>query len=173
MKPLQLLFLITLISSLNIYSQNNERRVFASAGREVSNNVNFISLKRIMTYTIGEPIIYSGSPLGRKINNGFIQPLGLTAVSPPSTTAIAQNTDPYQVFPNPVTSICAIKCPEEYKNDINLQLIDQNGKLMKQILMTDRNFKFEIDEHIPPGVYYLNFITIEGNFIQQTKLIKN
>lgn len=173
MKQLQLYILIILFGSFNSYSQNNERRVFASAGKEVSNNVSLISLKRIMTFTIGEPLIYSGSPLGRKINNGFIQPIGITPVSPPSTTAMALNTDTYKVYPNPVTSICTIQCPEEYKNDIRLQMLDQNGKLIKELIITDINFSFELEDYIVPGQYFLNFISIEGNFIQQTKLIKN
>jgi hypothetical protein len=153
------------------YSQTLERKVIASAGKDASNGQTGLAQYR-MAYTIGEPLIYGGTAGTTKISNGFIQPIGITAVAPPATTGLILQPGDIAVYPNPFGTYLMINGWEESEENVNVQLIDQHGKLILQKGIVPHNYQLEIPAQCAPGIYLLNMYTLNGQFIQQNRLIK-
>lgn len=166
------LILFLFIHSMS-YSQSSDRKVIASAGRFVRNVNSNSAVQNTITYTLGEPIIY-GSTVGNfRLNNGYIQPDGFVAVSP-NVVLLMKPTDSFKLFPNPATSFSTIESMLDTLSTVNIQLIDLNGKLIKEETMTGQHHRVDLEStFIAPGTYYINFYSVEGLFLQQNKLIKS
>jgi hypothetical protein len=154
-----------------INAQSFERKVVATAGKETNNGLTGTS-KMLMTYTIGEPLIYGKSNSNYSLSNGFIQPIGITPISPPPPSGIVLSSGDIAVYPNPFGTYLMLNGQEESEEKVSVQLIDQNGKLILQESIVPHNYKLEIPQHCAPGAYFLNMYTINGQFIQQNRLIK-
>ena len=155
----------------NSHSQTLERKLIASAGKDATNGQTGLAQYR-MAYTIGEPLIYGGTAGTTKISNGFIQPIGITAVAPPSTSGMILQSGDIAVYPNPFGTYLMINGWEESDENVNVQLIDQQGKLILQKDIVPHNYQLEIPSYCAPGMYLLNLYTLNGQFIQQNRLIK-
>jgi hypothetical protein len=166
------LFFFFLVLTSFVSAQSFDRNVFASAGRDAKNPTFQLLNIRYMTYTIGEPIIHGASTPSYRLGNGFIQPAGISAVAPPAVTAITQVNDTYSVYPNPFDEKLVIAAPEESVEIVKLQLIDQNGKLILETEMNEKQMQLSIPESCAVGVYWLNIYRLDGTFLQQNKLIK-
>ena len=127
-----------------------ERKVIASAGRDASNGQTGLS-QYLMAYTIGEPLIYGGSAGINKISNGFIQPIGITAIAPPSTSGMILNPGDIAVYPNPFGTYLMINGWEESDENVNIQLIDLQGKLILQKDIVPHHYQLEIPANCTPG----------------------
>lgn len=152
------------------FSQSVDRKVIASAGRDAQNGTGFSA--KFMTYTIGEPLIYGKSNSSYSLSNGFIQPIGISAIAPPSPTGLILASGDIAVYPNPFGTYLMLNGQEESEQEVSVQLIDQQGKLILQKTLVPHNYKLEIPQHCAPGTYFLNLYTMGGQFIQQNKLIK-
>lgn len=165
------LYLTFTLLTLSLSAQSFDRKVFASAGRDANNGLSGLS-QRFMTYTIGEPIIYRGANSIYSINNGFIQPIGITStVQPRFYQSVLANGD-IAVYPNPFGTYITLNTSEQQEEAIRVQLIDINGKLILQEEILPNQHRLEIPQYCAPGTYLLNCYTLSGQFIQQTRLIK-
>jgi hypothetical protein len=171
MRKLLLTFILLFIL-VGVFAQSFERKVIASAGQELKNNAVLFSAVRFMTYTIGEPLIFGGTASSNRINNGFIQPAGISAVGQPAVSSLAEVNNPFVVYPNPSADCFMVEAPEESNERVHLQLIDQNGKLILEADFSSLKYKLELPEGAAPGTYFLNFYHENGTFIQQSKLVK-
>jgi len=149
-----------------------ERKVIASAGKEAKNNPAFYSDIRYMTYTIGEPVIWGGTASTNRINNGFIQPDGTATTTQPAVTGMVQVEQPFMIYPNPTSDAFIVEAPVEQVDPVRVQLIDANGKLLKEEKIATLKHRMELPEGSAPGTYYLNFYRLDGTFLQQSKLVK-
>jgi hypothetical protein len=152
-----------------------ERRVIASAGREAKNNSTVFSNSYFMTYTIGETVIYGGTASTNRISNGFIQPAGITPTSPPSPpspSGLIQADQAFTIYPNPTSDAFIVEAPEEQTDPVRVQLIDANGKLLKEEQISTLKHRMELPEGSAPGTYFVNFYRLDGTFLQQSKLVK-
>lgn len=168
------IFLIAVMQCVLIYSQQiPDRKVFSTAGKDLKNAYILApaSQQNRLTFTMGEPIIGLGTSSGKRMFNGFLQPDGIFPVSPPSPV-LMPTIDPFKVFPNPTTEGVKIIAPEDWDSMVTIQLIDLQGKLVKEYDMQDKIYQMEFDVSVAPGNYFLNFYQENGTFIQQTKLIK-
>jgi hypothetical protein len=165
------LYLTFFLLSYSLSAQSFDRRVIASAGRDANNGLTGLS-QRFMTYTIGEPIIYRGSNSTRQLNNGFIQPIGITPTAPPASSGMVLANGDIAVYPNPFGTFITVNTNTEVEEEISVQLIDINGKLILSEQIVPKHHKLEIPSHCAPGTYLLNCYTLNGQFIQQTRLIK-
>ena len=169
-----LLFTFALLLTGVSFAQNTTswRMVFASAGR-VANPATGLSLinNKVMTYTIGEPIIHGGLVGTRYMHNGFEQPDKLVPVGGGVVMLEKPNT-PFKIYPNPATVYSIVEGPEEQKDPVRLQLMDMNAKLIAEYTMETTRLQIDFESTLAPGTYFLNFYTNEGQFIQQNKLIK-
>ncbi|MEY3048653.1 MAG: Secretion system C-terminal sorting domain [Bacteroidota bacterium] len=172
MKTTFLFFFLVASSSLIAQTNMPDRVVYAAAGRWASPATGFSFLNnKIMVYTIGEPIIYGGQVGTRWIHNGFEQPDKLVPIGP--TVVMLDKPDPvFKVYPNPMTSHSIIEGPQEQEEQITLQLIDVNAKLIAEYAMDSPRLQIDFENTLAPGTYFLNFYTLNGQFIQQNKLIK-
>ena len=169
-----LLFTFALLLTGVSFAQNTTswRMVFASAGR-VANPATGLSLinNKVMTYTIGEPIIHGGLVGTRYMHNGFEHPDKLVPVGGGVVMLEKPNT-PFKIYPNPATVYSIVEGPEEQKDPVRLQLMDMNAKLIAEYTMESTRLQIDFENTLAPGTYFLNFYTNEGQFIQQNKLIK-
>jgi hypothetical protein len=172
MKTTFLFFFLVASSSLIAQTNMPDRVVYAAAGRWASPASGFsLTNNKIMVYTIGEPIIYGGLVGTRWIHNGFEQPDKLVPIGP--TVVMLDKPDPvFKVYPNPMTSHSIIEGPQEQEEQITLQLIDANAKLVAEYAMDSPRLQIDFENTLAPGTYFLNFYTLNGQFIQQNKLIK-
>lgn len=171
MKAFIFVFVVVFITIVSCYSQSFERKILASAGKDANNG--FIGLSRIfMTYTIGEPLIYGKSNSNFSLNNGFIQPIGISPISPPPPSGMILASGDIAVYPNPFGTYLMLNGQKESEEEVSVQLIDQQGKLIMQQVVFPHNYKLEIPQQCAPGPYFLNIYTINGQFIQQNRLIK-
>ena len=167
-----LLFLGILINLFFTYGQSFDRKVIASAGKDASNGASLSMNAYYMAYTVGEPLIYGGSSSTNKLNNGFIQPFPNATINPSTPSGLILANGDILVYPNPFGNYLMVDGPEENEEDIKVQLIDQQGKLILDQHVLPKKYKLEIPEYCAPGVYFLNLYSLQGQFIQQNKLIK-
>jgi hypothetical protein len=73
---------------------------------------------------------------------------------------------------NPFGTFITLNTNTEVEDEISVQLIDINGKLILNEQIVPKNHQLEIPSHCAPGTYLLNCYTLNGQFIQQTRLIK-
>lgn len=169
-----LLFSFALLLTGVSFAQNTTswRMVFASAGM-VANPATGLTLvnNKVMTYTIGEPVIHGGLVGTKYIHNGFEQPDVLVPVGGGVVMLQKPNT-PFKIYPNPATVYSIVEGPEEQKDPVRLQLMDMNAKLIAEYTMESTRLQIDFENTLTPGTYFLNFYTNEGQFIQQNKLIK-
>lgn len=163
--------------SLSSIAQSDSRRVMASAGRIAKNlTPTMFGNNYIMSYTLGEPFIYLNTPLGYtnvRMCNGFQQPDVLIPVGP-GTSAMLPSNPVFNIYPNPFDSYSIIEAPKEYDGqELKLQLIDENGKLVYDEIMKGARHKTDYSTGLAPGTYFLNIYQITGEFIHQVKLIKS
>jgi len=171
-----LLLLLTLPFA-TIQAQMDKRRVMASAGRIAKNlQPSPFGTNYIMSYTLGEPFIYVGTPIGYtmyRFMNGFQQPDALVPIAP-GTSAIMPADPVFNIYPNPFDQYSIIEAPAAYEDqDLKLQLIDANGKLVHEEFMHGTRHKADYSTGLAPGTYFLNIYQITGEFIHQVKLIKS
>ncbi len=162
---------------LNSHAQMDKRRVMASAGRIAKNlQPSPFGTNYIMSYTLGEPFIYVNTPLGyasTRVCNGFQQPNALVPVGP--GVVVQMPTLPvFKIYPNPFDAYSIVEAPKEYEEqELKLQLIDANGKLVHDEIMKGARHKADYSTGLAPGTYFLNIYLMSGTLIEQVKLIKS
>jgi hypothetical protein len=171
------LFIILVLHFLTLNAQTDKRRVMASAGRIAKNlTPTMFGNNYIMSYTLGEPFIYVNTPIGytnTRMCNGFQQPDALIPVGP-GTSALLPSNPVFNIYPNPFDSYSIIEAPKEYEDqELKLQLIDANGKLVYDAIMKGARHIADYSTGLAPGTYFLNIYHMSGAFIHQVKLIKS
>ena len=164
-------FFTLFLNTVLLNAQSFDRKIFASAGKDANNGLTGLS-QRFMTYTIGEPIIYKGANATYSFSNGFIQPIGITPTAPPASSGMVLANGDIAVYPNPFGTFVTLNTNSDVEDEISVQLIDINGKLILNEQIVPKQHRLEIPSHCAPGTYLLNCYTLSGQFIQQTRLIK-
>lgn len=82
-----------------------------------------------------------------------------------------ENEDMFKVYPNPSNGIFNIRI-NQYSGKVNMQVVDINGRIVKQLNNEDFNIEKSIDlSSLQSGVYVLKINNNELNYSQ--KIIKN
>jgi hypothetical protein len=168
-----LIYLLSNEPSISFSQIFPDRVIFSTAGKDLKNSIFNPSAQQNnkITFTLGEPIILVTTIQGKKLNGGFIQPDGIYPVSPSINAMIIQN-DPFQIYPNPINDYTNVKSPELWEGNVDIQLIDSQGKLLQTYQMENSNFQIDFENQLAPGNYYLSFYNQQGQLLQRTKLIK-
>ena len=164
MKIPSLIYLL-LFACSTMYAQ--DRKVISCAGKEV------VTSTHSMSYTVGEPITFTGANSSNILNSGFNQPSPPIVINPIGPSALVLANGDLKVYPNPFGTYILLNGPVENEEPIKVQLIDFSGKLILEDNVLPLNYKLEIPQQCTPGMYLLNFYTQTGQFIQQTKMIKS
>ena len=89
-----------------------------------------------------------------------------------STKSTDAGIDALSVFPNPFTHTLSIQLDLSITTDVEIQLFSLEGKriqeLPRQGFATGKHtFQIEQLEHYPPGIYFLRFITEQGQLTKK------
>lgn len=126
-------------------------------------------------WTLGEFAIATLSTPSGLLTQGFHQPrLQITAVPPPlgNTSAISQNELKISLAPNPVKQLLNVQILSEENTDLDLRLLDVNGRVILQ-RKTARPNHLELDfTQYPNGLYFLQFHPKDGSTIETYKITK-
>ena len=154
------LFLFIIVNKT--FSQSFERNVIATAGNETKNTISGYT----MTYTVGESIIQGKSIINVGVlSNGFIQSTSSTA------TAISYlQPNDIVIYPNPFDTRLVLDSQVEV--EVNVQLVNQEGRLILQDIIIPHNHELSIPENCTPGIYFLNVYSVKGELLKQSRLIK-
>lgn len=151
MKKYFLIFIaVTLI--LPVCAQTVEPMVIASAGGY--DEATGVSI----SWTLGETIIptFQDDPEDPTIilTHGFQQQLIVTTVE--ENLEILVNVT---VYPNPVSEILNIRFEEPLDGEVDLVLLTQDGKLVKNDIIEATTFEKQISmQDLPSGIYFLKLI---------------
>lgn len=171
MKKNFLLITILICWISTTFGQGPERGVYATAGKVAKCQTLISGSTNTVSYTIGEPIVKWSNVGGKRIHNGFQQPDQNFVVSP-NVSGMSVSDPSFLIYPNPFNNYTIIQGPDEQKGTTKIQLIDQNGKLIKEEQMNDARHQMDFESDLAPGQYFLNFYNESGAFLQQTKIIK-
>lgn len=149
-----------------------DRKVYASAGKELYDTAAPWNRKFRITFTLGEPftILPISTQQNIYLNSGFIQPDGIYVA--PGVSAIIAVTDPFIIAPNPVSDFAMIKAPSEWEGEVLVHLMDNSGKLVQSHKMIERTLSLDFQQGTSPGMYFLNLYNLDGTLLQQNKIIK-
>ena len=141
-----LFFLLIVFSLIPIFSQDVNQFVIGSDGDYAENN------KFSITYTIGEVVTEFGrdSSINIDLTQGFNQSY-ISIVSVEDHIVDME----INVFPNPAIDFLNVSLKQSI-DDLELKLYDINGKILKQELIVENDFKIGFTE-LPVGTYLLVF----------------
>jgi hypothetical protein len=136
------------------------QQVVATSGNILQNGSGSVS------YTLGELIIDTKTSKDITLTQGFQQPnLTVTLIEQQKFSNIELSA-----FPNPTAGLVLLIANEELSK-ANVQIFDDNGKLILQNTMTGKNF--ELDFTIfKNGTYLLKVISANSQFISIYKIVK-
>jgi hypothetical protein len=145
----------------SMHAQVTQEVIASSGGYNVNGNVT-------LSWTLGETVVSTlKSQDGTLVlSHGFQQKLLVTAVE---ETII----DPVKirVFPNPVTESVNIQFDAPVNEEISLDILDSQGKLIKTDFIGPASTVKEINmQDVPGGVYYLRLSN--GKNVNVYKVVK-
>jgi hypothetical protein len=143
-RPVFILFLLTFAISLN--AQVTQEVIASSGGYNVNGNVS-------LSWTLGETIVPTlKSPDGALVlSHGFQQKLLVTAVEETIYDLVK-----IKVFPNPVTEAVNIQFDAPLEEEISLDILDSQGKLIKTDIIEPASTVKEINmQDVAGGIYYI------------------
>ena len=146
------LILIAVALILPVGAQTVEPKVIASAGGY--DEVGGISI----SWILGETIIptFQDDPVTPTIilTHGFQQQLIITTVE--DNLDILVNVT---VYPNPASEILNIRFEEPLNDEVDLVLLSQDGRLVKNDIIEATTFEKQISmQDLPSGIYFLRLI---------------
>jgi hypothetical protein len=157
-------YIFILIASLFILNvSTNAQQVIASAGGYyVSGPANLT-----LSWTLGETLIPSYGP-----SNGLILTHGFQSVL--RTVIVEENIDTpvkVTVFPNPASDYLNISFDEPLDTEVNLMLIDAQGKLFKNQVIEAATSEIQLNfQDLPSGIYLLKLT--KGKLSNVYKVVK-
>ncbi|MCX6333817.1 MAG: T9SS type A sorting domain-containing protein [Bacteroidia bacterium] len=155
------LILITLFFALSASSQYKQD-VIASAGG--FNTATGISI----SWTLGETIIpnFKSADNSLILTHGFQSQVIITTVEENLETLVTVT-----VYPNPASDNVNIKFEEAIDDEVNLVLINSQGKPMKSVIIEATTIEKQINlQDLPAGVYYLKLT--KGKLKNVYKVVK-
>jgi hypothetical protein len=143
-----ILVIISVFIALSVSAQTTKQEVIASAGGYNTSGTLAIS------WTLGETIIPTFTSGSLILTHGFQQDIWITAVE-----ENLENLVKVTIFPNPASDNIKINFEEPLDGEVNVYLLDSQGKLVKTDVIENATTETEMNlQDIPAGVYYLKLI---------------
>ena len=158
-----LMVIITAIFALSATGQVKQD-VIASAGGYNSSPDNSISI----SWTLGETIVPTyTSPDGTLIlTHGFQQEVIITAIEENPELPVTVT-----IYPNPASESVNIKFESVVDKQINLQILDGEGRLVKidkiEVSVLQKTINLQ---DLPAGIYFMRLV--KGNLVNVYKIVK-
>lgn len=151
--------LIAVIFSLSVSAQVKQEVIASAGGYNVAGGIS-------ISWTLGETIIPTFTNGGLTLTHGFQQQLIVTTVEENIDILVS-----VKVYPNPVSDIINILFEEVVESEINLTLLDSQGRLVKKDVIEATVSEKQINmQDLAAGVYYLRLT--KGKLVNVYKVIK-
>jgi|688.fasta_scaffold787022_2 hypothetical protein len=122
-----------------------------------------------ISYSIGQSVIGSTNQNSAgSIHIGIQQPITISVILGLENKEIELA---YSIYPNPTPSVLTLKYSGIYSDGIKYQLIDLQGKILKEGSVLNLENKIELD-NFNPSTYILNVFE-STKLIKSFKIIKN
>jgi hypothetical protein len=155
-----ILLIFSIFLGLYVSAQTPKQEVIASAGGYNTNGTLAIS------WTLGETIIPTFTSGSLILTHGFQQDIWITDVEKNIDSPVK-----ITVFPNPASDNINILFDEPTDTEVNVYLLDSQGKLLKTGVIENATSETEMNlQDIPAGIYYLKLI--KGNLSNVYKVVK-
>jgi len=151
--------LIAVIFSLSVSAQVKQEVIASAGGYNVAGGIS-------ISWTLGETIIPTFTNGGLTLTHGFQQQLIVTTVEENIDILVS-----VKVYPNPVSDVITILFEEVVESEINLTLLDSQGRLVKKDVIEATVSEKQINmQDLAAGVYYLRLT--KGKLVNVYKVIK-
>jgi hypothetical protein len=151
------LFLLFFAFSLN--AQIKQEVIASAGGYNVNGGLS-------ISWTLGETIIPTFTSGNLTLTHGFQQQLVVTAIE--ENIDLAVNI---KVYPNPASDVVNISFEEPLEGEINVSILDSQGKLVKKDMIEAAITEKQINlQELPAGVYYLRMT--KGKLVNVYKVVK-
>jgi hypothetical protein len=144
-----LLILTTLLLALSASSQYKQDVIASAGGYNTATGIS-------ISWTLGETIIptFKSADNTLILTHGFQQQLIITTVE-----ENLENLVTVTVYPNPASDNVNIRFEEAIDDEVNLMLINSQGKPVKSLIIEATTIEKQINlQDLPAGVYYLKLI---------------
>lgn len=155
---LKFILLLPCLNLCYLHAQSLTPQIYATSGSH------FVSGTSQLTFTIGEPqtFTYNGSSV--IVTQGFNQP--------ETSTSSIDNSEAFtfNIYPNPSQEFIVISSTNSDIQEINVELIDINGKVVKHFLGYNLQQPLNIS-YLADGTYHLR-ITYNKDLFNSFTIIK-
>jgi hypothetical protein len=141
--------LTTLLLALSASSQYKQDVIASAGGYNTATGIS-------ISWTLGETIIptFKSADNTLILTHGFQQQLIITTVE-----ENLENLVTVTVYPNPASDNVNIRFEEAIDDEVNLMLINSQGKPVKSLIIEATTIEKQINlQDLPAGVYYLKLI---------------
>jgi hypothetical protein len=154
-----ILVLITIFFALSASSQYKQDVIASAGGYNTASGIS-------ISWTLGETIIPTYSNGGLILTHGFQQQLIITTIEENLETMVTVT-----VYPNPASDIVNIKFEEALDEEVNLALINSQGKSVKTVVLEATTIEKQINlQDLPSGMYYIKLT--KGKLSNVYKVVK-
>ncbi len=151
--------LIAIFFSLAVSAQVKQEVIASAGGYNVAGGIS-------ISWTLGETIIPTFTNGGLTLTHGFQQQLIVTTVEENIDILVS-----VKVYPNPVSDVINILFEEVVESEINLTLLDSQGRLVKKDVIEATVSEKQVNmQDMAAGVYYLRLT--KGKLVNVYKVIK-
>lgn len=169
MRHVQLIAFLFIVLPGIVLAQGDNRYVIASDGGSVTTGT------MIMDWTLGEPFSGTGYSHNQMFTQGFQQPFVIaTRVETPDVISTRSYVDiEFSLQPNPVSSSLTLIMTTPHQSDIDLVIVDGNGKMFFSKTLSAGTVKQQIDvRSLVPGVYFLRLSDDSNQLLDVFKISK-
>jgi hypothetical protein len=151
--------LVLLMLAFTLNGQVKQEVIASAGGYNVNGGLS-------ISWTLGETIIPTFTNGNLTLSHGFQQQLIVTAIE--ENIDIAVNI---KIYPNPASDIVNISFEEPVDGEINLTILDSQGKLVKRDVIESAMTEKQINlQELPAGIYYLRMN--KGKLVNVYKVVK-
>lgn len=158
-----ILMLALVLIGLNsaVYAQTISQSVIGATG----------STHEQLSYTVGEPVVFTGQTADLILTQGFHQSDAkvITSVGDPT------NNTQVTFFPNPTSDQVILQMETVDRFSLQIELMSVDGKLLAPIQVWEGfgNEQTSVDlEFLPEGMYLIHLRDLEGNLLKTVRTMK-
>jgi hypothetical protein len=120
-----------------------------------------------VSYSVGQVSYTTAIGTNGSVAQGVQQPYEISVTTGINETSINLEMS---VYPNPTTNILSLKVENEALENLKFQLIDLQGKMIKNEKVTTTTSTIKMEE-LPKAIYFLN-VSVNNKVVKTFKIIK-
>lgn len=161
MKTNKLLTFLTIVSYLGISNCNAQESPTASGGDLTGSNGS-------IAYSVGQVVYTTNTSSNGSIAQGVQQPYEISTFLASEDFVVLANS--LLVYPNPSTDVLILNMSNEDGLELDYQIININGKVVKRDVITSNETKIAV-AFLPASIYFLKILN-KNSEVKTFKIIK-